>query len=57
MKKKLESKTKKQSKIVKLALIYSGVVAVLGPARMEYEVAIPAVRYTKSLLEELGANW
>ena len=29
MKKKLESKTKKQSKIVKLALIYSGVVAVL----------------------------
>ncbi len=35
----------------------SGVVSVLGPARMEYSEVIPAVRYTKSLLEELGANW
>ncbi|MBI4091276.1 hypothetical protein HY419_00825 [candidate division WWE3 bacterium] len=35
----------------------SGVVAVLGPARMEYSSVIPAVRYTKNLLEELGANW
>ena len=35
----------------------SGVVAVLGPSRIEYENVIPAVRYTKNLLEELGASW
>lgn len=35
----------------------SGVVAVLGPARMEYNTVIPAVRYAKSLIEELGASW
>ncbi len=35
----------------------SGAVCILGPARMEYDQIVPAVRYTKGLLEELGANW
>ncbi len=35
----------------------SGVVAILGPSRMEYGEVVPAVRYAKGLLEELGANW
>ncbi len=35
----------------------SGYVAVLGPARMQYQKVIPAVRYTKNLIEELGGSW
>ncbi len=35
----------------------SGYVGVLGPARMNYSVVVPAVRYTKKLIEELGENW
>ncbi|HLB51290.1 hypothetical protein A3F07_00185 [candidate division WWE3 bacterium RIFCSPHIGHO2_12_FULL_38_15] len=34
-----------------------GFVAVLGPARMRYSNVVPAVRYTKRLLEELGDSW
>lgn len=35
----------------------SGYVATFGPARMRYGRAIPAVRYTKSLIQELGEAW
>lgn len=35
----------------------SGYIAVFGPARMHYQKIIPAVRYTKSLVEELGGSW
>ena len=35
----------------------TGYVAVLGPTRMRYENIIPAVRYTRNLLQELGENW
>lgn len=35
----------------------TGIVGILGPARMEYSSVVPAVRYAKSLLEELGASW
>ena len=34
-----------------------GVVALLGPARMRYGKVIPAVRYLRTLLEEMGTNW
>jgi len=34
-----------------------GVVALLGPARMKYGKAIPAMRYLKGLLEEMGTSW
>ncbi|EKE00039.1 MAG: hypothetical protein ACD_22C00100G0003 [uncultured bacterium] len=34
-----------------------GYIAVLGPARMKYPQIIPAVRYTKKLVEELGESW
>lgn len=34
-----------------------GYVAVFGPARMSYERIMPAVRYTKNLIEELGESW
>jgi len=34
-----------------------GVVALLGPARMKYGKVIPAVRYLRGLLEEMGTNW
>lgn len=34
-----------------------GVVALVGPARMKYGKAIPAVRYLRGLLEELGTSW
>ena len=34
-----------------------GNVAVLGPSRMKYSAVIPAVRYTKRLVEELGESW
>lgn len=35
----------------------SGHVAVIGPARMQYSAVIPAIRYTKNLIEELSGNW
>jgi heat-inducible transcriptional repressor len=35
----------------------SGHIAVLGPSRMTYSSIIPAVRYTKQLIEELGGSW
>ena len=35
----------------------SGFVGVFGPSRMRYEKIIPAVRYTKNLIEELGESW
>lgn len=34
-----------------------GVVALVGPARMKYDKAIPMVRYLRGLLEEMGSNW
>jgi transcriptional regulator of heat shock response len=34
-----------------------GHVAVLGPSRMDYPKVIPAVEYTKGLVEELGESW
>lgn len=35
----------------------SGHVAVLGPSRMNYATVIPAVRYSKSLIQELSESW
>lgn len=35
----------------------NGYIAVLGPARMRYPSVIPAIRYTKKLIEELAENW
>jgi transcriptional regulator of heat shock response len=35
----------------------SGHVAVFGPARMRYDKVIPAVRYAKNLIQELGESW
>jgi len=35
----------------------SGYISVMGPSRMNYGSIIPAVRYTKDLLEELGESW
>ena len=35
----------------------NGYVGVLGPSRMNYAAVIPAVRYTKGLVEELGGSW
>ncbi|MFC1622255.1 hypothetical protein ACFL13_02675 [Patescibacteria group bacterium] len=35
----------------------SGHVAIFGPSRMNYQNVVPAVRYTKNLLEELGESW
>lgn len=35
----------------------SGHVGVLGPARMNYSTVIPAVKYSKKLLEDLGETW
>ncbi len=35
----------------------TGYVSVFGPSRMKYEKVIPAVRYTKNLIEELGESW
>jgi len=34
-----------------------GFVAILGPARMRYHQVLPAVRYAKRLIEELGGSW
>jgi transcriptional regulator of heat shock response len=35
----------------------SGHVAIMGPARMRYSNIVPALKYTKNLLEELGESW
>lgn len=35
----------------------SGFVGIFGPARMKYSYAIPTVRYTKKLVEELSQGW
>jgi transcriptional regulator of heat shock response len=35
----------------------SGHVAVFGPSRMRYDTVIPAIRYTKNLIQELGESW
>ena len=35
----------------------SGYIALLGPSRMDYCNVLPAVRYTKQLVEELGNSW
>ncbi len=35
----------------------SGYISVFGPSRMKYQKIIPAVRYTKNLVEELGGSW
>jgi transcriptional regulator of heat shock response len=35
----------------------SGHIGVFGPSRLKYEKVIPAVRYTKNLVEELGESW
>lgn len=34
-----------------------GYIGVFGPSRMRYQKIIPAVRYTKNLIEELGGSW
>jgi transcriptional regulator of heat shock response len=34
-----------------------GYLAVLGPARMKYQKIIPAIRYTRNLIEELAGSW
>lgn len=47
------------------AIVYSpfrvgdkvGYLGVVGPSRMKYSKVLPAVRYTKNLLEELSGNW
>ena len=35
----------------------TGNIAILGPSRLNYSKAIPVVKYTKKLLEELGGSW
>ena len=35
----------------------SGYVSVFGPARMNYPTVVPAVKYAKNLIEELGETW
>lgn len=35
----------------------SGHIAVLGPSRINYAQVIPAIRYTKKVIEELGEAW
>jgi transcriptional regulator of heat shock response len=35
----------------------NGYIALLGPSRMKYQKVIPAIRYTKKLIEELGESW
>jgi len=34
-----------------------GYLAVLGPSRMDYETVIPAVKFVKKLIEDLGESW
>lgn len=35
----------------------SGYITVIGPARMRYANILPAVRYTKNLIQELSGSW
>lgn len=35
----------------------SGYLAVLGPSRMDYETVIPAAKFVKKLIEDLGESW
>jgi len=52
-------------KLANCAIVYadyktpnkSGNIAVLGPSRMRYHQVVPDVRYTKSVIEELGGAW
>jgi heat-inducible transcriptional repressor len=34
-----------------------GTLGIMGPARMKYNNVIPAVRYSTSLIQELGGSW
>ncbi len=35
----------------------AGYIGVLGPSRMDYEKIIPATKFVKKLIEELGESW
>jgi transcriptional regulator of heat shock response len=35
----------------------NGFIGILGPSRMRYSNVVPAVKYAKSLIEELGESW
>ena len=35
----------------------SGFLGVLGPSRMDYETVIPAAKFVKKLIEDLGESW
>lgn len=35
----------------------NGYLGVLGPARQKYQTIMPAVRYTRNLVKELGESW
>ncbi len=35
----------------------SGYIGVLGPSRMDYEKTIPAVKFVKKLVQDLGESW
>lgn len=35
----------------------NGCIGILGPSRMKYQQVVPAVRYAKNLVEELGCGW
>lgn len=51
--------------LVNVALVFtpyqvgknSGYMGVLGPSRMDYEKTIPAVRFVKKLVQDLGESW
>lgn len=35
----------------------SGYISVFGPSRMKYPLVVPAVRYSRNLIEELSGSW
>lgn len=35
----------------------NGYIGIIGPARMNYSNAIPSIKYTKKLIEDLGETW
>ncbi len=35
----------------------SGFISVFGPSRMKYSFVVPAVRYSRNLIEELSGSW
>lgn len=35
----------------------NGHICIFGPDRMNYQQVIPAIKYTKNLIEELGGSW